>query len=220
MANGTPEDDANDQQSDPIDGLPGSDETSATQRDPAVFRGLEHYLVAGLRPGDSSTSDMIEASLPGGGDGPGAPLAMARRALEPVQASLTAAGFYAYGTLDDANRWTIAADDEAGRIDVRVGPDGFEVELWVSSPGLYAEEENQFRRRALERLARMTIPNIARGLLEPHQTATWDEIDQGVAVGLRYELPFTRSDTIGTFVRERLPELEELLGFVESRVAS
>lgn len=220
MADGTSEHEADNQRSDRVDLPTGSEDLPPARRDPDVFRGLERYLVSGIAPGDISTGNVTGGLPTGAGDGPGAPLAVARRALEPVQASLTAAGFYAYGTLDDANRWTIAVDDEAGRIDIRVGADGFEVELWASSPGLYAEEEHPFRRRALERLARITIPNIARGLLEPHQTATWDEIDQGVAVGLRYELPFTQCDTIGAFVRERLPELEELLGFVESRVAS
>ena len=162
----------------------------------------------------------IDGTASGNGSGPPDAIAAARRALEPVQRSLSEAGFYAYGTLDDQHRWTIAADDEAGRIDVRVGSDGFEVELWASSPGLYAEEENAFRRRALERLARMTIPNVARGFLAPHQSAMWDEVDQGVAVRLRYELPFTRGAEVGDFVREKLPELEELLGFVETQVAS
>ena len=156
----------------------------------------------------------------GNGLGPPQGIANARRALAPVQRSLSDAGFYAYGTVDAQNRWTVAADDEAGRIDVRVGPDGFEVELWASSPGLYAEEENDFRRRALERLARMTLPNIARGFLAPHQSAEWDEIDQGIAVRLRYELPFTRAGDVGPFVRAKLPELENLLGFVETQVTS
>jgi hypothetical protein len=155
-----------------------------------------------------------------GGRGRRDAIAAARRALAPVQRSLTEAGFYAYGTLDDQHRWTIAADDEAGRIDVRVGSDGFEVELWASSPGLYAEEENEFRRRVLERLARMTIPNIARGFLQPHQSASWDEVEQGVAVRLRYELPFTCGDDVGAFVRGKLPELEEVLAFVETQVTS
>lgn len=156
----------------------------------------------------------------GDGSGPRDGIAAARRALEPVRVSLSEAGFYAYGTLDDQNRWTVAADDEAGRVDVRVGEDGFTVELWASSPGLYVEEENEFRRRALERLARMTIPNVQRGFLQPHQSASWDDVDQGVAVRLRYELPFTRADDVGTFVRGKLPELEELLGFVETQVAT
>jgi hypothetical protein len=160
------------------------------------------------------------ADVAGNGAGPRDAIANARRALAPVQASLTEVGFYAYGTLDDQHRWTIAADDEAARVDVRVGADGFEIELAASSPGLYVEEENEFRRRALERLARMTIPNVARGFLQPHQSASWDEVEHGVAVRLRYELPFTRAADVGPFVREKLPELEQLLGFVETQVAT
>ncbi len=153
-------------------------------------------------------------------NGARATIAAARRALAPVQQSLSGAGFYAYGMVDDQHRWTIAADDEVGRIDVRVGADGFSIVLWASSPGLYAEEENEFRRRALERLARMTIPNIARGFLKSHQTAAWDEAEHGVAVSVQYELPFTRTEEIGAFVRGKLPELEALLGFVETQVTS
>src|ERR687896_30140 len=121
--------------------------------------------------------DRLENAGGGNGTGPRDTIAAARRALEPVQRSLRDAGFYAYGTVDDENRWTIAVDDEAGRIDVRVGEDGVVVELWSSSPGLYADEENEFRRRTRERLARITLPNVARGFLQPHQSASWDEVD-------------------------------------------
>ena len=141
-----------------------------------------------------------------------------RRALDPVRDALAAAGFYAYGTLDDRGRWTIAADDEAGHVDVRVGLDGFEIELWGTSPGLYAEEENQFRRRALERLVRMTLPAVNRGLLAPHQRALWDETEGGVQVRISWELPFNRTGDIGTFARGKLDELQETLAFVESQV--
>ena len=143
-----------------------------------------------------------------------------RRALDPVREVLGQAGFYAYGTLDDQGRWTVAADDEAGHVDVRVGSDGFTIELWGSSPGLYADEENEFRRRMLERLVRMNLPAVNRGLLEPHQNALWDETEGGIQVRLTYELPFTRRDDIGAFVRDRLGELEATLAFVESRVTS
>jgi hypothetical protein len=143
-----------------------------------------------------------------------------RQALEPVRGVLAEAGFYAYGTLDDQGRWTVAADDEAGHIDVRVGADGFAIELWGTSPGLHADEENEFRRRMLERLVRMNLPAINRGLLEPHQSAAWDDAEGGVRVHLTYELPFTRREDIGDFVRDRLGELEETIAFVESRVIS
>jgi hypothetical protein len=142
------------------------------------------------------------------------------RALEPVKASLKAAGYYAYGTFDDQQRWTIAVDDELGRVDVRIGPDGFVVEMYATSPGLFSEEDNEWRRRVHERLARMTIPNVARGSLAAHQTAYWDEVEQGVGVKTRYELPFTRAEHIGAFVREHLPELEDLLTLVESQIVT
>ncbi|MCC6790606.1 MAG: hypothetical protein IT336_02920 [Thermomicrobiales bacterium] len=142
------------------------------------------------------------------------------RALEPVKTSLELAGFYAYGTFDEQQRWSIAVDDELGRVGVRIGPDGFVIEMWATSPGLFAEEENDWRRRAHERLARMTIPNVARGMLAEHQTAYWDEVEQGVCVRVQYELPFTRAQQVGAFVREHLPELESLLTIVESQIVS
>jgi hypothetical protein len=147
-------------------------------------------------------------------------LAAAKRALAPVQAAMTAAGFYAYGTIDDQNRWMIASDSEFGRVDVRLGSDGFTVELWNTSPGLFADEENEFRQRVLERVARMTMPRITQGLLEPNQSAEWDEVERGVLVRIAYDLPFGRGDEIGEFALEHLPELEELMNFVEQRVAS
>lgn len=151
-------------------------------------------------------------------DGPGGDIARARLALEPVRRSLKEAGFYSYEMVDDQQRWTVAADAEEGRVDVRVGADGYNVVLWTSSPGLYADEENAFRRRAQERLVRMTLPNLVQGFLSPHQHAMWDESDAGVAVTLTYELPFARAADIGQFVRESFPELDELLTFVETRV--
>lgn len=159
-------------------------------------------------------------SLGPNGLGPQDNVARAREALAPVRESLERAGFYAYGTVDDENRWTISADDEAGHVDARVGTDGFQVDLWTTSPGLFSEEENDFRRRAMERLARMTLPSIQQGFLAPHQAAWWDETEHGPAVRIRYELPFTRADDAGPFVREHLPELEQLIGFIESQVAS
>jgi hypothetical protein len=157
-----------------------------------------------------------------GGNGPSAQdtIARAREALDPVRESLERAGFYAYGTVDEENRWVISADDEIGHVDVRVGTDGFQVDLWATSPGLFTEEENDFRRRAMERLARMTIPSVQQGFLAPHQAAWWDDTEGGPGARIRYELPFTRAQGAGGFVREHLPELEQLLGFIESQVAS
>jgi hypothetical protein len=141
-----------------------------------------------------------------------------RQALEPVRRSLAEAGFYAYTTYDDQQRWTVAVDDEAGRVDVRVGMDGYHVELWGSDPGMFADEENEWKRRAQQRLVRIMLPNIARGHLAEHQQAIWDDVDQGIAVRITYELPFTRAQQIGAFVREHLSELEELLTLVESQI--
>jgi hypothetical protein len=145
-------------------------------------------------------------------------IARDRLALAPVLDSLKQAGYYAYGTLDDQSRWTIAVDDEVGRVDVRVGDDGFEIVLSVSSPGLYADEENVWKRRSRNRLARMTIPRIAQGYLEPHQSAAWDEIEEGVAVFEHYQLPFNRAGDVGQFVREQHPKLEEILTIFERQL--
>ena len=145
-------------------------------------------------------------------------IARDRLALAPALDSLKEAGYYAYGTLDDQSRWTIAVDDELGRVDVRVGDDGFEIVLSVSSPGLYADEENIWKRRSRSRLARMTIPRIARGFLEPHQRAVWDEIEEGVAVFEHYQLPFNRARDIGQFVRTHHPKLEDVLTQIERQL--
>lgn len=139
-------------------------------------------------------------------------------ALEDVREVMRQAGFYAYGRLDDQNRWSIAVDDEAGRADIRIGDDGFEVTLWASSPGLYADEENEWRRRSRNRLARVMIPTIARGQLESHQRAEWDETDEGVAVTEVWQLPFTREPDLGEFVRTSLPALEEILARIERQL--
>lgn len=146
-------------------------------------------------------------------------LARAREALAPVQVALEAAGFYAYGTVDTEHRWVISADDEAGHIDVRVGDDGFQVDLWTTSPGMFTEEENEFRRRAMERLARRTLPAVVQGFLEPHQAAWWDDSESGPAARVRYELPFVRAADAGAFVREQIPELERLISFIETQIA-
>jgi hypothetical protein len=142
-----------------------------------------------------------------------------RDALKPVQQSLQTQGFYAYGAFDDQRRWTVNVDDEAGHVDVRVGDDGFEIELWGSSPGLFSDEENEWKRRAHERLARLQIAAIARGQLEPHQHIFWDEVDHGVGVRLTYQVAFSRAPQIGAFVREHFPEVDDVIGFVESQLS-
>jgi hypothetical protein len=166
-------------------------------------------------------TDSDETTLmPGNGRGPHDIIARAREALAPVRAALDRAGFYAYGTVDDENRWVVSADDEAGHVDVRVGPDGFQVDLWSTVPGLFSEEENDFRRRAMERLARRTIPAVQQGFLGPHQAAWWDETEHGPAARIRYEIPFTAANSVGAFAREHFPELDQLLDFIVTQVAT
>ena len=151
-------------------------------------------------------------------DDPSSKIATDKRALEGVRQSLLDAGYYAYGTIDDQNRWSIAVDDEMGRVDVRIGDDGYDVVLWASSPGLYADEESPWRQQSRARLARMMLPNIARGYLDAHQVASWDEVDQGVAITEQYQLPFNRAADIGQFVREHLPRLEQVLTLIERQL--
>jgi hypothetical protein len=141
-----------------------------------------------------------------------------RIALEDVRQVLRDAGYYAYGRLDDKNRWSIAVDDEIGRVDVRIGDDGYEISLWASSPGLFADEENEWRRKSRNRLARLMVRNISRGQLEPNQSAEWDEVDEGVAITETWQLPFTRLPDIGAFVQEHLPKLEDVLAGIEAQL--
>jgi hypothetical protein len=144
----------------------------------------------------------------------------ARALLVPVKESMEAAGFYAYSTLNQDQRLEIASDDEEGRFDVWVDDDAFVITLWASSPGLFMDEESPWRRKAMERLARLTIPRVAQGQLAAHREAMWDDDDKGVAVRLTYRLPLNRAVDVGPFIREHIPELSEVLEFVERQVAS
>ena len=163
-----------------------------------------------------------EESMPptDNGLGPQDIIARARETLAPVRDALERAGFYAYGTIDAENRWVVSADDEAGHVDVRVGPDGYQLDIWGTIPGIFSEEESDFRRRAMERLARMTIPRVQQGFLAPNQAAWWDETEGGPAARIRYELPFTAAAQTGAFAREHLPELEQLLDFIATQVST
>ena len=154
------------------------------------------------------------------GIGPQNDIARARETLAPVRDALERAGFYAYGTIDAENRWVVSADDEAGHVDVRVGADGYQLDLWGTIPGLFSEEESDYRRRAMVRLARMTIPRVQQGFLAPNQAAWWDDTEGGPAARIRYELPFTAAAQTGAFAREHLPELEKLLDFIATQVST
>lgn len=143
-----------------------------------------------------------------------------KRALAQARQSLADEGFYAYGMLDDQQRWVVAVDDELGQADVRLEGDHFIVELRGVSPGLFSEEASEWRRRALERLARRVIPNIARGMLEPNQFASWSESEEGVAVGMTFQLTLGGASDIGPFVRQALPQIDDLVTVVESQLRS
>ncbi len=143
----------------------------------------------------------------------------ARSALKPVLRSLESMGLYAYITLDDENRWSVASDDERGRVDVRLDDGDFEVIMSATSPGMYADEDNAYRRKSLERLARMLIPRVARGQLAEHQSASWDEVEAGASVRVRYVLPREAPEAIGPFVVEHFEELDELLTFIETEIS-
>lgn len=167
-------------------------------------------------------SEMFENKMPD--DHPGAVAAVPefnqhdRHHLEHAQNQLNQAGFYAYLMIDDQQRWTLAADDEAGRVDVRVEDGSFLLEVCGSSPGLFMEEDSEWRRTALERLARRVIPNVARGMLQEHESATWNEVDRGVEACISHAIPLSRADQISVSARQSLDQLEALLSRVESEL--
>lgn len=143
-----------------------------------------------------------------------------KKLLAQARQSLADEGFYAYGMLDDRQRWVVAIDDELGQADVGLEEGGYVIEIRGVSPGLFSEEESEWRRRALERLARRVIPNVARGMLEPNQTASWSENEAGVTVGITYRFSFDQAADIGAFVRQVLPQVDDLVTDVESQLRS
>lgn len=143
-----------------------------------------------------------------------------RTALEPVAGIFRDAGFYAYRTLDDENNWCVACDLEEGHIDVRIGDDGYEMDVWATSPGLFIEEEDTRRRYALERLARVSLPGIRRGLLEENQTITWDEHERGLSLRSRFILPFSIDERMPAVAIQQLGELNNALNAIERRIAN
>jgi hypothetical protein len=139
-------------------------------------------------------------------------------ALEPVAGFFRAAGYYAYRTLDDENRWCVACDLEDGHIDVRIGADGYDLDVWATSPGMYVDEENERRQHALERLARINLPGIRRGFLEDNQTLEWSFQERGVALRSRYALPFSAGERLPDVAMQQLDELNQMLRYIERRL--
>lgn len=141
-----------------------------------------------------------------------------RTALNPIVQLFRQNGVYAYGTVDDENRWCVAADLEAGHIDVRIGLDGYELDVWATSPGMFLEEENERRRKAMERLVRVSIPGIQRGYLDENHLLTWDDFEQGIALRKSVALPFSVDSRLPEIALQQLEELNDTLEVLESRL--
>lgn len=141
-----------------------------------------------------------------------------RDALAPVVEYFRAAGLYAYRTLDAENRWCVASDLEDGHVDVRIGDDGYELDVWATSPGMFADEENDRRRAALERLARISIPGLRRGYLEDNQDLEWNHDEHGVSLRTSYLVPFSAGEHLPQFALSQLDELNQALRFLERKI--
>ena len=149
---------------------------------------------------------------------PPLPAVDARAMLEAARTALVDSGFYAYLSLTDDQTWAVVADDLEGHVDVRVENGGIQLDVWDSSPGLFAEEESDWRQKALERLARRVVPNVARGFLAENQFAEWSNEDQGVRVRIRTNLPYDQVGEVGFVARKSFPELDRVLTLVESEI--
>lgn len=143
-----------------------------------------------------------------------------RIALEPVVRILRDAGLYAYRTIDEENNWSVAIDLEEGHVDVRIGEDGYELDVWATSPGLFVDEEDPRRRHALERLARISIPGLRRGFLEENQILEWNDLERGLSLRSRFALPFSAGERLPQVALDQLRELNQHLAVIERRIAS
>jgi hypothetical protein len=198
---------------------PSDDPTKTDDLLPDAWRDDGDGLPIADRPSDPGEEPVDIAIDALRGEDAVAERSAAQAALRPVLRSLEAVGLYAYITLDDENRWSVASDDEQGRVDVRLDDGEYEVVMAATSPGMYADEDNGYRRKSLERLARMLIPRVARGYLADHQKASWDDVEAGISVQVRYVLPRAAPEAVGPFVREHFEELEELLAFVDEQIS-
>jgi hypothetical protein len=148
-----------------------------------------------------------------------------RAALEPVVSILRQAGFWAYPLYGDEG-WLVACDTESGRIDVRIGTDGYLVEVWDVSPGLYFDEEDERKRVVKERLARLTLSRLVETIRHAPVTDTerllreawWDEAAHGVGLRIGLEIPFNASASLPELVTDLLERLNELLERLEERL--
>lgn len=152
-----------------------------------------------------------------GGGGPDGHMT-SRAVLQRVVDTMSRAGFYAYLHIDDQNRWTVSADTDEGHVDVRLGGGVYVLEAWDTSPGLFWDEEDQRRFHARERRARMVVPAIARGLVEPDQEVWWDEVDHGVGALVREYVPFEELEHLPGRAMTQFDALNRLLTEIERRL--
>ena len=141
-----------------------------------------------------------------------------RAALEPVARVFRDAGFYAYGTLDDENRWCIACDVEEGHLDIRIGLDGYEMDAWAALTGMFVDEENMRRRQALERLARVSIPAIQRGFLDDTEVLSWDDVEKGIALRKTVNIPFSATERLPEIGMQQLEDVNATLLFLARQI--
>jgi hypothetical protein len=141
-----------------------------------------------------------------------------KNALDPVVDIFRDRGFYAYGTFDDENRWCVACDLEDGHIDVRIGDDGYEMDAWATLTGMYIDEENARKRHALERLARVSIPAMQRGLLDETERLHWDDVEKGIALRKTIQLPFAASERLPDIALSQLEDVNQTLLFLARQI--
>ena len=141
-----------------------------------------------------------------------------RHALDPVVEVFRGEGFYAYGTFDDENRWCVACDVEDGHVDIRIGDDGYEMDAWATLTGMYIDEENVRRRHALERLARVSIPAIQRGMLDDTEKLHWDDFEKGIALRKTIQLPFSTIDILPEIAMNQLQDVNDSLLFLSRQI--
>ena len=147
-------------------------------------------------------------------------IANQQAALDPIVGIFRGEGIYAYGTYDDQNRWCIACDVEEGHIDVRIGEDGYEMDAWATLTGMYIDEENTRRRHALERLARVSIPAIQRGILDDTEQLHWDDFEKGIALRKTIQLPFATTEMLPGIAMDQLRDVNETLLFLARQINS
>lgn len=141
-----------------------------------------------------------------------------RVALEPVAKVFREVGIYAYGTMDDENRWCVACDVEDGHIDIRIGLDGYEMDSWATLTGMFADEENVRRRYALERLARVSIPAIQRGFLDDTEILSWDDVEKGISLRKTVNIPFSATERLPEIGMQQLEDVNTTLLFLGRQI--